>query len=363
MDTYNGRLISELGVEKYLKANSDLAFSNISFFDDTATQERKWKDCNFGCHTPGYRSLKRSATWIDTLTLLDKIDPLAAGIADGIRHQAVVQPAMLGAGIERTAEGLHLAGAEKFSQVGGENWAAIDLLTATYEALFEYELNLLENPVMQCVVTVVNDYISVLPEWVMDELQNSGILNTVGQVDTAILLKAAKYGAVQAISSDEAQAAGDFLKGKTKRVIGKQIGKKVANAIAAAISVQIAKKIMAHESMTYHLKRRLAGIRKQIKPAKGGLGGALVTLLKAQGLLGLAAKSSRNLKDKCPTTWHTLRYKLRGCDMVYFLIEPLISEYVDRLSLLEKRPVEFLKVMQALIKEKQTVQIFFPGAA
>ena len=98
------------------------------------------------------------------------------------------------------------------------------------------------------------------------------------------------------------------------------------------------------------------------KKAGGGLGGALVTLLKSHGLLGIAAKHSRELKQKCPKTWHTLRYKLQGCDMMYFLIQPLLSEYVDRLSLLEHQPTEFLRVMRALIEARHTRDVFYPGS-
>jgi len=46
--------------------------------------------------------------------------------------------------------------------------------------------------------------------------------------------------------------------------------------------------------------------------------------------------------------------------MVYFLIQPMVQEYVDRISLLEKNPVEFARVMKALIADKKTVHIFHP---
>lgn len=48
--------------------------------------------------------------------------------------------------------------------------------------------------------------------------------------------------------------------------------------------------------------------------------------------------------------------------MAYFLIEDVVGEYVDRLSLLEQNPKEFAKVMEALIKSKETTKIFFPGS-
>lgn len=46
--------------------------------------------------------------------------------------------------------------------------------------------------------------------------------------------------------------------------------------------------------------------------------------------------------------------------MVYFLIEGVAQEYIDRLVLLEQNPAEFGKVMEALIKAKLTQKIFFP---
>lgn len=162
------------------------------------------------------------------------------------------------------------------------------------------------------------------------------------------------------ISSEDIQAAKDFTSGKAKRLAGKQIGKKLASAIAAAIALKITKKILRSNQIGGRLKSQISKIRKSLKPMKGGLGGTLINLLKAQGLLGTAAKSSRALKDKCPTTWFHLRYKLKGCDMIYFLIEPFVAEYVARLSLLEKQPLEFAKVMAALVKEKNTQSIFFP---
>lgn len=93
----------------------------------------------------------------------------------------------------------------------------------------------------------------------------------------------------------------------------------------------------------------------------GGLGKTLYILLKAQGFLDLAANSSRRLKSQCPVAWDVLRNKLQGADMVYFLIRPMVQEYVDRLEILHKNPVEFTKMMASLIKEKRTKEIFYPA--
>jgi len=100
--------------------------------------------------------------------------------------------------------------------------------------------------------------------------------------------------------------------------------------------------------------------RKIARSAKGGLGGALVSLLKAQGFLGHAANASRQLHRDCPKTWNILRYDMQGADMVFVFVQPMIAEYVDRLSLLEKDPLKFAKVMEALIRDRETKKILLP---
>lgn len=47
-----------------------------------------------------------------------------------------------------------------------------------------------------------------------------------------------------------------------------------------------------------------------------------------------------------------------GADMVYFLVRPMVQEYVDRVSLLEKNPAEFVKVMRALAKTGDANKVF-----
>lgn len=110
------------------------------------------------------------------------------------------------------------------------------------------------------------------------------------------------------------------------------------------------------------LKRRLVRIRQTARTMKGGLGGAMLTLLNTQGILNKAAESSRQLQRTCPRLWHILRFQLNGANMAYFLVEGVVQEYVDRISLLEQNPKEFAKVLEALIKAKLTPKIFFPGA-
>lgn len=323
--------------------------------------KQNWEECDFGCHGPSYRALRPLATWNQALLLADQINPAAAGIIDGVQHQLVQKPKNIAAGIERTTEGLHLLGAEKFSDVGSENLAILDLIETAYKNIVEFDLNILDNPLMQVATVIVHDYVSVIPEWVIEDSLNSGAF-IFDNIDKTQIIKASVKGVINSIPPEEIEQAVSLLNNKGSRTIGKQVGKKLAAAISAAIATKISKKIMSDPAMTYSLKRRLARLKKAAKPMGGGLGKAVLILLQAQGLLGVAAKSSRTLRDKCPTTWKTLRYKLHGADMVYFLLEGMVSEYVDRLSLLEKQPDEFFKVMEALVRARITKKVFYPGS-
>src|SRR5690606_31884335 len=88
-----------------------------------------------------------------------------------------------------------------------------------------------------------NEYISLLPEWVIQESLSSGQIS-FGNLDETLALKALKSGLTEAISSDEARQALQLLRDKSKRLIGKTIGKKVAGALAVIIAAHITKKII-----------------------------------------------------------------------------------------------------------------------
>lgn len=64
METYNGELISELGVKRYLNGYKSQQFSNIQLFRNVKDQERRWKskEC-FGCHGTSYRAIRKQSTW------------------------------------------------------------------------------------------------------------------------------------------------------------------------------------------------------------------------------------------------------------------------------------------------------------
>lgn len=142
-----------------------------------------------------------------------------------------------------------------------------------------------------------------------------------------------------------------------KRMIGKAIGKKVATAVAVVIAVQIAKSLAMSiaRSAAY---RRLLRLRPTAK--SNNLAGVLITLLKSNGLLGQAGQASRRLKTKSPRLWTHLRNRAGGLDMMYFVVEGFTKEYVDRISLLEKDPVMFARIMEALITSGDTQNIIVP---
>lgn len=221
---------------------------------------------------------------------------------------------------------------------------------------------MLDNPVTQIVMSVVSEYMTALPEWLIEETFQQGALILPNKIDTAWLLKAAALGVIENANQEHIVQAARLLNNPAQRLIGKQIGKKFTVAIALAIASAITKKIMTGSPELYELKRRVAALKQTARAMKGGLGGAALALLKSQGLLNIAAEASRRLQITSPRIWKTLRFKLNGANMVYFLVENMVYEYVDRLALLEQNPKEFGKVMAALIKAKQTPQIFFPGA-
>ena len=358
---YDGALISELGIKRYLKATKDIKSSNIDFLLRGAAANRAWQECNFGCHGPTYRSLKRPSTKAEILQPIDDISPVLAGIVDGMHYQTFEQIDRLAGGVKRTAEGLHAMGEENFRQVGDENIAAFEFAKSAFTNLLTFEIDLLENPISQIVMTVVSEYMSVLPEWVIEETLKKGALKFPDKIDTTWLLKASAMGIIENVSPEHVAQAAKLLNEPAQRFISKQIGKKLAVAIALVIASNISKNLLISTREGNSLKRKMAIYRRSARKLNGGLGGAMITLLKAQGMLNKAAESSRQLQISCPRIWSILRHKLNGANMVYFLVDNIVAEYIDRIAVLERNPIEFGKVMEALIKDRQTTSIYFPG--
>lgn len=176
---FNGDLTSQLGVEKYLKGAKAAQFSNIDMFKTLRANANHWSECNVGCHHSSYRNVQRDITYNEFLGTLDKIDSLVTGALDGV----VTTVNRLGYGVERTGEGLGLAGTQKFALVGDENYVAYSVVKEVFERLLSIDVNLLDNPVTRLVSTIVQEYMVALPEWVVDDLIAAGKLMLSEQID------------------------------------------------------------------------------------------------------------------------------------------------------------------------------------
>lgn len=360
--SYDGALISELGVKRYLRATRDIKTSNIDFLIRGATANRAWQECNFGCHGPSYRVLKRPSTKGELLKPLDDISPQLAGFVDGLHHQTIGQVERVAGGVKRTAEGLHLTGEENFQNVGSENYAAYQFAISAFEKVVTFEINVLDNPITQVAMTIVSEYTTALPEWLIDEILKQGAMKFPTKIDAIWILKAMTLGLIENANPEDVAKVVKLLNDPVQRFAGKQLGKKMAPIIAMAIASAITRKIMSGNPGLPVLRNRLVEIRKSARKMNGALGSAMLALLNAHGYLNMAAESSRSLQRTNPRLWNILRYKLNGGNMIYFLVQSMVQEYVDRLALLEQNPKEFGKVMEALIREKRTQDIFFPGS-
>lgn len=361
-NAYDPNLIEELGVKLYLRGLEDLKTSNINFFIRGSEADKAWADCNFGCHGPSYRQLRRPSTFSEALAPIEDVSPVLAGFVDGLHSKTIGAATNVARGVERTAEGLHLTGGDNFQKVGEENYSAYQLVTTSFDKVVNFELNVIDNPLTQLIFAITEEYISILPNWVIIEASSQGALKFPDKVDTTWILKAAALGVINNISTDDLSSAATLLNNPAQKFVGKQLGKKATAAIASIIATYTTKVLITNSREAMSLKRRLVRLRKVSRSATGGLGGTLISLLKAQGLLGHAAQASRDLQTSCPRLWKHFRYKLHGADMLYFLVRNITEEYIDRLALLEKNPDQFISVMRALIKSKNTPDIFFPRA-
>lgn len=355
---YEGKWISEIGVKKYRNAVKAQSTANISLLSNPRDLQEKFKECDFGCHHPGYRVVHKTQEWYEVLRTLDAIDPLVAGVANGVRDVTYRKANNLGHGIERSAEGLHLMGGENFRTVGDENVTAYNSVISLIEKILDFDLSVMENPIMQVVTYVINEYSSAIPEFIVMKLVQDGSIIFSDGISKAELLKAVQYRLIGEVSAADIEQFYPYIEKYGKRAVGKQIGKKISVVIAAAIATKIAKGMLAQSHQSRHIKKELVKIRKGLQGAKGGYAKALLTLLETQGTLGIAARDSRRLRSESFILWKTLRFSLTGADMIYFLMRPMVQEYVDRISLLEKNPAEFVRVMQALAKTGDANKIF-----
>ncbi|TCI02398.1 cellulose-binding protein [Corallincola luteus] len=355
--THDGNLVSELGINKYIEAYKSIHFSNISMLGRTSTYEKKWQTCDFGCHGPTFRRAVPNTSYSTVLGGIQKESHFLAGVIDGIKTRAVDTPARIAGGIDRTTEGLGLQGQQRFQDVGGENLVVAQAFATTMKKAWEMDIQSIFNPIAQCVTAVVSAYISILPKEYINAIAETGALKVDSALNEGYIKAAAQLGIINLPDPSQLANASSLLKGRTGQFIGKQVGVKLTNAIIAIIVYQISLKILKSPQLTAHTKKNFSQLRKI---AKGGLAGALVNLLKAQGHIDRAADSSRMLKRGCPALWNIMRYDLKGVDMILFLIHDYVVEYLDRLKLLETDPLMFASLMNALIKAGRTKEVFFP---
>ncbi len=360
MKEMNGLVISEVGFKDYIKGAQAAQFSNIKPLRSQKEIQRDWDKCNMGCHVPSYRVLRKQATYNDLVSSAGAVSPLLAGGIAGV-YSATVQPiTTLTSGIVRTGEGLGLAGMERVVDIGIENRTAFSMLRATTRQLLETDLTSIDNPLTQLVFAVVYEYIKLIPEWVIAEVVDSNALVFPDDLGKEFVLNASNRGLIDSAMVEHLDAASEVLKQSSIKLTGKKLGERITQAIACIIAARVTRKIMISPGITWGAKKQLAGLRKFAKTSGGATGKVLMALLKAQGLLGRAASTSRRLEQDCPKLWHFLRYKCGGIDMLLFLVEGSVKEYLDTISVLEKDPVLFMKMMKAMIEAGKTTEIFLP---
>lgn len=382
----DARLISEVGIKLYLQSKLDQPTSNIDFSVRGPAAEKRWEECDFGCHGPSYRSIKRHSDWHEVVGTVDNVHPFLGGVVDGFHHQLINKPLLAIGGVKRTTEGLYLHGSEPFRRVGSENWAVVDLASSTLRSLFEADLSLLDNPLTQMIYVIVFEYIHTIPADTMDEMIAQGVLKFPDGIDKDFLSAVIKYGLTEGLDSasvnaaikaletnakiqqgvdDLKQAAKEAAANKVQHSLGRLVGgieaQKIAKAVAAAIASAIVRRIVNDLELRKDIGRRIGKLLKMKKIAGRGLYGAFTFLLSSQGWLDKSSQDSQILLRDCPRLWNYLRYRLNGSDMLYFLIEQWVREYIDRLSVLEHQPDKFKEAMSHIIRAKMTKAIFYPG--
>lgn len=356
----NGKLISELGFKTYLKGTRAAPFSSIQPLQSQEAIRRNWDKCNMGCHTPSYRVLRKPATYSGLLSHASDISPLLAGGIAGFKSATVQEIDTLASGMVRTGEGLGLAGKERIADVGAENYTVFSLVRVTIRQLLETDLTSIDNPLTQLVFAVVYEYIKLIPEWVIAEVLDENALVFPDDLGKEFVLNASNRGLIDSAMIEHLDAASEVLKQTSLKIAGKQLGARITRAVACIIAARVTRKIMISPGMTWGAKKQLASLRKTAKVSGGAAAKVLMALLKAQGWLGIASRSSRRLEQDCPKLWHFLRYKCGGVDMLLFLVEGSVREYLDRISILEKDPVLFMKMMKSMIDAGKTTEIFLP---
>jgi len=194
-------------------------------------------------------------------------------------------------GAERTAEGLGVRGYDRMAEIGLENQYLVTQLTN----LVRTAVNLRDNPLYQIITTILGKYYEKFPDDALEKLCKASSI-------------ALGYGVGRMV-----------------------IGKALAEAVAVRIAVQIA------ETAAYKEFAKKIGI----SAGAGATGvGTLITLVMGQGVGQRASRASQRLRARYPALWSELRAR-SGLDMIYFLVEGPMKQYMDAIDLATSNPTQF----------------------
>lgn len=354
---FDGVLVSELGVKKYLIGYNAKSMANLPIMERQSFYDKAWTECNLGCHGPSYRRHEKLTNFKRFISDINSISPVAAGLVDGAYSSTFKQVGLIAGGANRTGEGLGLAGKQKFFLVGSENLAGLDLLSNIFNKVISTEIDFIDNPISKLVMAIIYEYIGLVPESILEKMLEDGAFKIDSEIDEEFIYKMIADGVITGLSRVDVEAAISALNNPAKKIIAKQVGKKLGVALAVIVAERITKKLMKSSAATWRIKKHLVEFRKT---ARGSAPGVLLGLLKAQGWADLAASESRALQASCPKFWDILRYKLGGADLLYFAVKEITCEYVDRISLIEKDPATYLSLMAALVNSGKTNEVLFP---
>lgn len=358
---YNGELISNLGVDKYLKGYEANKFSNIDILQTRAELERRWQECDFGCHGPAYRTMRRDARYNELLSGLAEESRIGAAIIDGVATSTYFAIEKDIEGTKRTAEGLGLAGSERQYEIGAANYALYTSVKVNIEKLLELDLKQFENHFSKMTFAAINEYISLIPERMLLEMIIAGAIILEPREDLDFYRAAVNAGMLDEYDEHAINESVGFLRSQGQRIVAKQIGRRIPKIVAGIIASRITRSMMIDISTDYAFKRQIARLRSTYRNFGGAPAKILITLLGLNGLLGIAERESRALNEKCPRLWSFLRHDLDGMDMLFFLVKDFMKEYIDRIALIETDPATFVALMGALARSGRTREIFFPN--
>lgn len=364
----DGEAIRTLGIQRFIETCGSRPFSNIDMCASQQKLERRWHECNMGCHDPDYRVAHHEMSKTEFMHSLYEIDP-SSGFGAGVVDAVYSTSSRLVGGTERTAEGLGLGKDGRVAEIGYENNLALNLAAEMLKKTVTLSYDLATNPVTALIIKIVSAYMHYVPDEIIVTLAGHGKIKNL-KIDYSLTIDASIRGLTDLdftkIMSDELKRVGNYLQNHPDLIfkqVGKYEGRKLANIVATYIVISIAKSIARYAAKTKwfklmndHIPSGVNGGGKYTK----GLVGVLIALLKTQGVLQAASKASQRLHNSSPMLWQFFRSQ-GGMDLIYFLVEDYLKEYVDRIGLAEKHPVQFIKMIDAIVTPPGKIEdLFFP---